>query len=78
VRPILIALTLSGLLQAATDAPVLAEREILVLTVMQQQIEIAQLRLQRAVADLKKPGWRVDLVEGQWRYVPAPPEGAPP
>jgi hypothetical protein len=76
VRPLLIALTLSGLLQAATDpAPALAEREILVLTVMQQQIEIAQLRLQRAVADLKKPGWRVDLVEGQWRYVPVPPEG---
>ena len=42
MRPILIALTLSGLLQAATDAPALAEREILVLTVMQQQIEIAR------------------------------------
>lgn len=67
--------TVSAQAPAADPAPVLAERDVLVLTVMQQQLEIAQLRLQRAVADLKKPGWRVDLVEGQWRYVPVPPEG---
>ena len=74
---LLLPLALLGSLQAPAPevAPTLAEREVLVLTVFQQQIEIAQLRLQRAVADLKKPGWRVDLVDGQWRYVPVPPEG---
>jgi len=63
----------------APAPPTLSERDALVLTVLQQQVQLATQKLQLAVSDLKKPGYRVDVVGNQWRYVADethPPDGA--
>lgn len=67
---VLVSVSLVSAQTPASDAvPVLDERTQLVLTVQRLQAEIAAIRLEKSLADLRKPGWRVDLVGGQWQYV---------
>ncbi len=60
--------------EGAPDYPQLSEPERMALTVMQLQVENATLRLRGALAELKKPGYHVDIAGGQWVYVPDAPE----
>jgi hypothetical protein len=72
---ILVSLLLMAVMKAKgqthgeVPAPTITERDQLVLIVLRQEVVIADLRLQKALADLAKPSYRIEFAAGQWRYV---------